>query len=148
MMPRGVRYQAAIIQGHHVLLIRIFLREDGREVWIFPGGGREPGESEEECLQREVREETHLQVDVGPLLFETPVVGDELYMALKTYRCSITGGDARPGVEPEVDYDGQTTIRALGWLDLRDPEGWGPQVAEAKATQPLLHQLRAALGYR
>lgn len=147
MQPRGVRYQAAIIEGHHVLLLRVFLREDGREIWIFPGGGREPGESDAECLRRELREETHLAVEVGPLLFTTPVVGDNLYDALWTYRCAIIGGEARPGVEPEVDHDGQTTIRAIGWFDLRDPGSWGPQVAAAKATEPLLHQLRAELGY-
>jgi 8-oxo-dGTP pyrophosphatase MutT (NUDIX family) len=61
MLPRGVRYQAAIIEEHRVLLLRVFLREDGREIWIFPGGGREPGESEAECLRRELREETHLE---------------------------------------------------------------------------------------
>lgn len=146
-MLRGARYQAAILQDHHVLLIRIFLREDGREIWIFPGGGREPDETEEQCIRREVREETHLEVEVGPLLFETPVIGDDHYVALKTYRCFIIGGDARPGVEPEIDHDGLSTIRGLGWFDLRDPEGWGPQIAGAKATRPLLHQLRAVLGY-
>lgn len=147
MLPRGIRYQAAIIEAHHVLLLRVFLREDGREIWIFPGGGREPGESDVDCLRRELREETHLEVAVGPRLFVTPVVGDDLYDALWTYRCTIIGGEARPGVEPEVDHDGQVTIRALGWFDLRDPDSWGPQVAAAKATQPLLYQLRVALGY-
>jgi 8-oxo-dGTP diphosphatase len=149
MLPhRGIRYQAAIIHEHNVLLIKIFLREDGREIWIFPGGGREPGESEEACVRREVREETHLEVVVGSMLFETPVINDAIYTAVKTYRCSIIGGTARPGVEPEVDHDGPATIRALGWFDLRDPQGWEPQVMAARGTQPLLHQLRRALGYQ
>lgn len=146
MTPRGIRYQAAILDGHQVLLIRI-LSTDGDDIWIFPGGGREPGESEEACVEREVREETHLDIAVGPLLFETPVEGDDIYTLLKTYHCRVIAGIAQPGSEPEVDRDGQAAIRAVGWFDLRQPERWGPQVAAAKATLPLLRQLRAALRY-
>jgi 8-oxo-dGTP diphosphatase len=147
MLQRAVRYQAAILRDDHILLLKVFDRSDGREIWIIPGGGQEGGESEEACVRREVREETHLDVVVGPLLLETPVHGHESYQVLKTYRCTIISGEARPGTEPELDHDGQASIRAVGWFDLRDPAGWDPAVAAAKATLPLLHELCAVLGY-
>ena len=48
-----------------VLLLRHTYR---RKPWGIPGGGLQPGETLEECLRREVWEETGMKVRVGPLL--------------------------------------------------------------------------------
>ena len=55
---RHTRYQAAIMIGSQILLIRHEEHNHGRTYWLLPGGGREDGESEEECVIREMREET------------------------------------------------------------------------------------------
>lgn len=147
MERRDVRYQAAVVRDDHVLLLKVFDRADGSEFWLLPGGGRELDEGEAACLRREVREETHLEIAVGPLLFETPDIPEGMYERLRTYRCTIVSGEARPGGEPEVDHDGQATIRALGWFDLRDPSRWEPSVYATRGTADQLLRLRAALGY-
>lgn len=147
MERRDVRYQAAVVRDDHVLLLKVFDRADGSEFWLLPGGGRELDEGEADCLRREVREETHLLVEIGPLLFETPDIPEGMYDRLRTYRCTVVAGEARPGSEPEVDDDGQATIRALGWFDLRDPSRWEPSVYATRGTADQLLRLRAALGY-
>ena len=90
---------------------------------VFPGGGREPGETEEECVEREVREETHLAVAVARFLFEVPDVPEGNYERLRTYLCTIQEGTAHPGTEPEID-DVHPIIREIGWFDLWQPETW------------------------
>lgn len=147
MERRDIRYQAAVVREHHVLLLRVFDRADGSEFWLLPGGRREPGEAEVDCLRREVHEETRLEVAVGPLLFETPDIPEGMYDRLRTYHCSVLAGEAQPGSEPEVDHDGQATIRALGWFDLRDPSRWEPAIYATRGTCDQLLRLRAALGY-
>ena len=47
---------------------RLLVSDDGR-TWYTPGGRLKPGESLKECVAREVREETGLEVDVGDLVY-------------------------------------------------------------------------------
>ena len=51
-----------------ILLVRFEFPD--RHVWACPGGGLEPGESHEDALRRELREEVGLEVeDVGPCIW-------------------------------------------------------------------------------
>jgi 8-oxo-dGTP diphosphatase len=63
-LNRYTRYQGAIVRNHSILLIRQRENESGRSYWILPGGGIEPGETEEDCVRREMKEETNLDVRV------------------------------------------------------------------------------------
>jgi 8-oxo-dGTP pyrophosphatase MutT (NUDIX family) len=62
-------YQGAILGDHHLLLIEQTGHAIGHINW-FLLGGIEPSETEEHCVQREVREETGLHVRVQSLLGE------------------------------------------------------------------------------
>ena len=57
-MSRITRYQGVIIRNDHILLIKHRQYDSGREYWVTPGGGREDDETEEECVKREMKEQT------------------------------------------------------------------------------------------
>lgn len=51
-------------RGDEIPLVRESLGADGEMLWSLPGGGVEDGELLHEALQREIREETGLLVDI------------------------------------------------------------------------------------
>jgi mutator protein MutT len=58
---------AVIVDGGRVLLVRR-KHEPLAGEWSLPGGAVEVGETLEECVIREMREETGLDVEVGPVI--------------------------------------------------------------------------------
>ena len=87
-MSRLIRYQGAIVHDHHILLIKHREHNTGRSYWLFPGGGIEPGETEEDCVQREMKEETNLDVKVKGILLDKPELDEgSPYQRLQTYLC-------------------------------------------------------------
>jgi 8-oxo-dGTP pyrophosphatase MutT (NUDIX family) len=101
MLNRVTRYQGAIIKDHQILMIKHREHETGRAYWIFPGGGIHPDETEEECVKREMKEETNLDVKVISPPLDESKHQDNIYQTLKTYLCDPIGGNASPGCEPE-----------------------------------------------
>jgi ADP-ribose pyrophosphatase YjhB (NUDIX family) len=142
VIRRGFRYQAAIIENHHILLLRI-VEQDGRTFWVPPGGGREEEETAECCVCREVFEEASLAVEVERLLFAVPATPGGMYDARHTYLCQVRGGTLQHHVHPACD----ATIQEAAWFDLRDPAGWPPLIVRDQITHPWLELVRSTLGY-
>lgn len=140
---RDCRYQAAVVMDNHVLLLRVRDPLSNRTFWLVPGGGREDGEGEEDCVRREVREETRLDVEVERLLREEAVSGDAMYQRTKTYLCRVVSGVAGPGSEPE--FDSLHIIEELAWFALDQPEMWGPAIDDSPITSQFLVRLRDEL---
>lgn len=143
-MKRHTRYQGLILKDHQVLLIQTTLLGTGFSFWLLPGGGLEPGETPEECVIREIKEETGLDVAVEKLLFEGPAPPADDYREWKTYLCHPIKGTAAPGQEPETLF---AAITAVPWVDLRYPGSWGDEICLDGYTHPRLNHLRELLGY-
>lgn len=144
---RDVRYQGAIVEGGRLLLIRYRDHLTESSFWLIPGGGREPGESEEECVQREMREETTLDIRVERLLFEAPCAPDDpTYLRTRTYLCRIESGTALPGYEPGPPIPEGYGIVEVAWFDLTRPDTWGDGIHGDAITGPLVRRIAGALG--
>ena len=64
--------------------------------WEFPGGKREPGESLETCLKREILEELNVFSEVETLVGEYIYDYPDRRVILYFYRCCIVNGTPEP----------------------------------------------------
>lgn len=88
---------AVINEGTQVLLI-VRGHEPAQGLWSLPGGGVETGESLEEALVREVREETGLIIQVQSDVFHQDIVLSPTHTYdLYTFTAIVLGGEMRAG---------------------------------------------------
>ena len=146
-MPRHTRYEGVIVQDDKILLIRHLHHDSGRTYWLFPGGGKETGETEEDCLRREMMEETNLVVQLDRLLLDQDTEPDAEYVRRKMFLCHPQSGTASPGYEPELEAAAEYAIAEVRWFDLREPAQWDPLLVSDELTYPLVLQVRHELGY-
>ena len=80
---------AVVIQDNKFLMVR----KKGKDIWTSLGGHPEEGETEEEALVREVREEMGCIGVVERKLgdFEAPAVFDDAIVRLSTYLVHLEG---------------------------------------------------------
>jgi mutator protein MutT len=65
-------------------------------LWEFPGGKREAGETFEQCLVREIREELGVEISVGVLFEEISHTYLEKSVRLKFFVCKLLSGEPQP----------------------------------------------------
>lgn len=118
--PQPPAVVAAIITSRQgVLAVQ---RRDGKPPWSFPAGESEPGESPADTAIREVKEETGLLVNTGPVIFE------RLHPKTGRHMVYITATAAR-GRDQSVHVGDEDELTAVRWLTLREAEDLMPTMA-------------------
>jgi ADP-ribose pyrophosphatase YjhB (NUDIX family) len=100
-----------LVEEESILLVRQTVNRD-RE-WSLPGGRLEPGETLEQCLKREVREETGLEVRLNRLLYVCDRMEPDRHTLHITVEIQRAGGSLSVGREPEADANPISDIRMV-----------------------------------
>ncbi len=92
--PPPIEVAAGLLFRHGELLItQRRLSDHLGGLWEFPGGKREPEETFEDCLRRELKEELGLEVEPGELLQTVVHSYPEKTVHLNFYRCTCPLGE-------------------------------------------------------
>jgi mutator protein MutT len=95
--PRAIEVSAALIfRAGKLLITQRHADSHLGGLWEFPGGKREPGESHEACLARELREELGVVVSVGQVLEDLTHTYPEKTVHLKFFLCRLESGEPQP----------------------------------------------------
>jgi 8-oxo-dGTP pyrophosphatase MutT (NUDIX family) len=111
----------------------LFLRND-RDEWELPGGRPEAGETPEECLSREILEETGLVVGVGSCIHSgvltilPPHTRCATDVLISAYGChlmssadtSVSPADTNPSITLSDEHKAAAWIRVEGLDGLSD----------------------------
>ncbi len=95
-----------VIRGDEVLLVKRG-REPGLGEWSIPGGAVRTGETLKEAVAREVREETHLEVEAFTLvkvlerIFREPEGRVAYHYVLVDFLCLYQKGELQPDTDAQ-----------------------------------------------
>lgn len=110
-----LRVCGVLCHDHHVLLLNHRLLNEDHIFWNFPGGGLEKGEDIISGLQREFREETHLEVSVHELVHIHQHISGKLHGVELYFRVSALNLAPKLGSDPEGNI-----LTELRWFTEED----------------------------
>ena len=125
--PSAVEVSAALIfHDHKVLITQRLAGSHLAGLWEFPGGKREPAETFEACLVREIREELGVDIAVEDLFDSVSHVYPEKQVLLKFFICRLMRGEPQP-----------LDCAALAWAGREELAAYTFPAADARLLQKL-----------
>ena len=117
---KNIRVSAAVIHRDG----KIFATQRGygeyKGKWEFPGGKREEGESGEEALYREIREELDSKVEIEKLICTTDFDYPTFHLTMDVYLASLVEGKLTLLEHEDAKWVSLDSIDNLEWL----PADW------------------------
>lgn len=127
---------------HHQIVVGVCRDNEGRMLialrpedkmlgglWEFPGGKVELGESKEQALTRELKEELGVMVSVGEKITEIKHAYSHFKITLNAYECRIDAGQPEPKAKASKE---------LKWIQPEELENHPFPKANRKLTELLL----------
>jgi len=115
-----VRVVAAVIHEEKNGTERIFATARGygkyKDWWEFPGGKIEEGETPEEALKREIREELASGISVGRLIHTIEYDYPEFHLSMDCFWCELQSGKLQLLEAEDARWLTKETLRTVNWL--------------------------------
>lgn len=89
---------------------------DWKDWWEFPGGKIEAGESPEEALVREIREELSAEISIGKLLQTVEWDYPAFHLTMHCYMCSLLDDALHLNEHEAARWLGPDDLASVQWL--------------------------------
>ena len=113
---KTIRVVAAVIKDGDRIFATARGYGDFKGGWEFPGGKIEPGETPQEALAREIKEELDTEISVGDLINTVEYDYPKFHLSMDCFWCSIISGNLVLKEAEDAKWLTRDTIDSVAWL--------------------------------
>ena len=113
---KEIKVVAAIIQKENKILATKRGYGEFINMWEFPGGKIEPGETKEQALVREIKEELNIEINVDKFAIDIEYQYPNFYLFMSCFMCSIKEGSIELLEHNDGKWITKEELNTLNWL--------------------------------
>jgi 8-oxo-dGTP diphosphatase len=87
-----------------------------KDGWEFPGGKMEPGETPQQALARELKEELAINVNVGDFICTVEYDYPAFHLTMHCFYCSVIGGELTLLEHEAAKWLSRAELYSVDWL--------------------------------
>lgn len=113
---KQIKVVAAIIQKENKILATKRGYGEFINMWEFPGGKIESGETKEQALVREIKEELNIEISVDKFAIDIEYQYPNFYLFMSCFMCSIKEGSIELLEHNDGKWITKEELNTLNWL--------------------------------
>lgn len=113
---KQIKVVAAIIQNENKILATKRGYGEFINMWEFPGGKIESGETKDEALIREIKEELNVKINVDKFALDVEYQYPNFYLFMSCFMCSIQEGSIELLEHNDAKWITKEELDSLNWL--------------------------------
>lgn len=113
---KEIKVVAAIIQKENKILATKRGYGEFINMWEFPGGKIESGETKEQALVREIKKELNIEISVDKFAIDIEYQYPNFYLFMSCFMCSIKEGSIELLEHNDGKWITKEDLNTLNWL--------------------------------